>query len=73
VKILLLCRSLGLGGTERQIVVLAKSLYQLRYEVAVAVFYRNGPLEKELREIGVRFLICASPRAGMCCLSLFGW
>ena len=52
-KILLLCRSLGVGGTERQIVILAQGLSRQGYEVAVAVFYADGSLEKELHESGI--------------------
>lgn len=52
-KILLLCRSLAVGGTERQIVVLAKGLHQRGHEVTVMVFYPNGAMERELHESGV--------------------
>lgn len=52
-KILFLVRSLGIGGAERQLVILAKGLHQQGHEVSVAVFYTNGPLEKELHEIGI--------------------
>jgi len=53
VRILLLCRSLDFGGTERQLVNLAKGLHQQGHEVAVMVFYANGVLEKELHESGI--------------------
>jgi len=53
VKILLLCRSLAVGGTERQIIVLAKGLHQRGHEVTVMVFYPNGALVKELHESGI--------------------
>ena len=52
-KILLLCRSLDFGGTERQIIVLAKGLHQRGHEVTVMVFYPNGALVKELHESGI--------------------
>lgn len=52
-RILLLCRSLGIGGTERQLVILAKGLHQQGHEVAVMVFYANGALEKGLHESGI--------------------
>lgn len=48
-----MCRSLDIGGTERQIVSLAKGLHQLGHEIAVMVFYANGVLEKELHESGI--------------------
>jgi len=52
-KIALLIRSLNYGGTERQLVALAKGLHERGHPVGVAVFYPNGPLEKDLREAGV--------------------
>jgi glycosyltransferase involved in cell wall biosynthesis len=52
-KILLLCRSLGIGGSERQLIILAKGLHQQGCEVTVAVFYAGEPLERELRESGI--------------------
>jgi glycosyltransferase involved in cell wall biosynthesis len=53
VKILLLCRSLAVGGTERQLAILAKGLHQQGHEVTVGVFYAGGPLERELHESGI--------------------
>lgn len=50
-RILLLSRSLELGGTERQIVVLANRLAAAGHAVAVAVFYAKGQLESELRGV----------------------
>ena len=55
-RILLLSRALTTGGVERQIVLLALALRQLGQEVAVAVFYTDGPLEAELRQHGVPIL-----------------
>lgn len=52
-RVILLCRSLDVGGTERQLVVLAKGLHQQGHDVAVMVFYSNGGLEKELHESGI--------------------
>lgn len=56
-KIIFLIRSLNYGGAERQLVTLAKSLHELSYFVLVAVFYSEGPLEKDLREAGVQVVI----------------
>lgn len=53
VKILLLCRALGIGGTERQVIILAKGLHARGHQLAVAVFYADGQLEKELRACGI--------------------
>ena len=52
-RILFLIRSLGLGGTERQLVVLAKALAARGHEVAVALFYPGGALESELADAGI--------------------
>ena len=52
-RILLLCRSLGVGGAERQLVILAKGLHQQGHQVTVMVFYANGALEKDLHENGI--------------------
>jgi glycosyltransferase involved in cell wall biosynthesis len=52
-RILLLCHSLGVGGTERQLVTLAKGLQERGRTVAVAVLYANGALEHEVRERGI--------------------
>jgi glycosyltransferase involved in cell wall biosynthesis len=55
-KIALLCRSLNLGGTERQLVTLAKGFRQRGIDVTVLVFYGGGDLEKELHADGVRVI-----------------
>lgn len=54
IKICFLLRSLTYGGAERQLVLLAKGLHERGHHVAVITFYSGGPLEKELREAGVR-------------------
>jgi glycosyltransferase involved in cell wall biosynthesis len=48
-----LIRSLNYGGSEGQLVALARELHERRHRVVVVVFYPGGPLEKELREAGV--------------------
>jgi glycosyltransferase involved in cell wall biosynthesis len=53
-NIVLLCRSLNVGGSERQLITLAKGLYQRGINVTVLVFYGGGVLENELRDCGVR-------------------
>jgi glycosyltransferase involved in cell wall biosynthesis len=52
-KIVFLIRYLGIGGAERQMIILAKGLKERGNDVAVAVFYPGGPLEDELRQAGV--------------------
>ena len=49
-KILFLNRSLNSGGAERQLVLLAKGLKECGHEVVITLFYKGGPLEKELAE-----------------------
>lgn len=52
-KILFLIRSLEFGGAERQLVGLAGGLKGRGHDVAVAVFYGEGALEKGVRGAGV--------------------
>ncbi len=48
VKVLLHVRSLHIGGTERQVVSLSKSMAALGAEVLVATVVSGGPLERDL-------------------------
>lgn len=48
-RIALLCPSLGLGGSEQQLVNLALGLHQRGYDVRVLVLYGGEPLEQTLR------------------------
>jgi glycosyltransferase involved in cell wall biosynthesis len=50
-KILLHIRSLHIGGSERQVVSLAKSMAALGIEVHVATLLSGGPLEQELEDV----------------------
>ncbi len=52
-KLLLLARSLGEGGAERQLVTLAKALAAQGRPPVVAVFYGGGRFEEELTAAGV--------------------
>jgi len=52
-KIQFLIRSLHHGGAERQLVELVKGLHRQGHSVLVTVLYGGGPLERDLREIGV--------------------
>jgi glycosyltransferase involved in cell wall biosynthesis len=52
-SIFLLGRSLGIGGAERQMVLLAIGLKALGYEVNVGLFYCGGVLERELTDRGI--------------------
>jgi glycosyltransferase involved in cell wall biosynthesis len=44
---------LGLGGTEKQLVLLARGLHERRVETTVLVMFDGGPGEEALREAGV--------------------
>ena len=52
-KVVFLARSLGFGEAERQLVMLAKGLFERGHEVSVLVFYPGDPLESELQDVGV--------------------
>jgi len=61
-KILLLIRSLNIGGAERQVVSLAKSLSELGIDIHVAVKVAGGPLEADLLSVpNVKFHVLGSP------------
>lgn len=48
IRLFFLTRSLGYGGSERQVVSLAKWLDKNRYEVTVCLFYDHGELRQDL-------------------------
>ncbi len=52
-RIMLLLRSLSVGGAERQASLLARHLAQRGHEVTVVVFYGGGALETELADSSV--------------------
>lgn len=54
--VLFLIRSMGRGGAERQLSLLARSLHARGLRVAVAVFYGGGALERELQAAGVEIV-----------------
>ncbi|SRR5258706_4619629 len=53
-SVLFLLRSFGVGGAERQLILLASGLQQSGYSVKIAVFYGGGPLEEEASALGVQ-------------------
>jgi glycosyltransferase involved in cell wall biosynthesis len=69
-KILFIVRALNCGGAERQLVVLANELARRGHRVAVAVFYKGAPLEKEIDSSRVR-LIPLEKRSRWDLLSLY--
>ena len=54
--VLLLIRSLDVGGTQRQLILLAKGLKERGHSVRVACFYGGGALASELRENGIELV-----------------
>ena len=50
-KVLLHVRSLHIGGSERQVVALAKSMTALGNEVHVATIISGGPIERDLADV----------------------
>jgi glycosyltransferase involved in cell wall biosynthesis len=55
-KILFFVRDLGIGGTQRQLALLAAGLARRGHDVAVAVLYGGGALEALLGKSGARLL-----------------
>jgi len=53
IKVLYIIATLDIGGTERQLVELAKRIDKERYEPAICCLTRGGPLEKELQNTGI--------------------
>jgi glycosyltransferase involved in cell wall biosynthesis len=54
--VLFVIRSMGRGGAERQLSVLARRLQALGFRVTVALFYLEGPLLQELIDAGIEIL-----------------
>ena len=54
--ILFLIRSLGRGGAERQLVMLASGLRRQGWLVVVACFYAGGPFQRDLEHAGVQVI-----------------
>ncbi len=52
-KVLFLLRALDHGGTQRQVVTLAKALVARSHVAVIATFYSGGALEAEVRSAGV--------------------
>jgi glycosyltransferase involved in cell wall biosynthesis len=52
-SVFILVRSLNVGGTERQVSVLAKALHERGYIVTIGVFYSGGVLEENLLKEGI--------------------
>ncbi len=53
-SVCLFTRALEIGGTERQLVTLARALDRTRIEPTVLTYYPGGPLASELTDAGIR-------------------
>lgn len=53
-SVCLFTRALEVGGTERQLVTLARALDRTRIEPTVLTYYPGGPLATELTDAGIR-------------------
>src|SRR6516162_10972312 len=58
-KILLMVRALGFGGTERQVVYLAQGLARRGHQVTVATFYRDGAFADAFSSGNPEWLVAA--------------
>jgi len=52
-SIFILVRSLSVGGAERQVNILAKTLKERGYKVTVGLFYQGGVWEEDLHKAGI--------------------
>jgi glycosyltransferase involved in cell wall biosynthesis len=55
-KILIVPRTLGYGGAERQAVVLAKELARRKHEISLMPFYSGGEFERDLNGSPIRLI-----------------
>lgn len=53
IRLVFLIRNIGIGGAERQLCALAKSLDSSRFNVTVVCFYGGGELTRDLIDAGV--------------------
>ena len=61
-RVLLLCGSMSMGGTEKNVVTIAKQLDKDRFEPEVYCLYGGGPLEEQLKTHGIRYEIGSTGR-----------
>ncbi len=63
--VVLMTGSLAIGGTERNILNLARSLDPAHFSVEVLCNYRGQPLEEELRREGIPVVALKTPSSGL--------
>ena len=56
-NILQIIATLDIGGAERQLVELVKRLDRNKYNVSVCCITRGGPLEEDLKKLGIEYHI----------------
>lgn len=70
-EVVFLARSLERGGSERQLVTLARTLSDRGHGVTLILFYGGGPLEEELGDSSVRLITLR--KRGRWDVAGFGW
>ena len=70
-RVFLLIQTLNHGGSERQLVTLARELERHGQDVTVGVFYQGGALESELIQAGVR--VASLDKRGRWDIARFLW
>jgi L-malate glycosyltransferase len=60
-RVVLTVGQLGLGGTERQLVLLAQGLKERGIDVGVVSLFRGGPNEHAIRDAGIQLYVGHSP------------
>jgi glycosyltransferase involved in cell wall biosynthesis len=65
VPVLYVLNSLGFGGTERQLVLTLRALDREAFPPAVAVLFKGGPHEDELRSLGIPITVLHARRRGV--------
>lgn len=62
VPVLYVVNSLGFGGTERQLVLTLRAIDREAFSPAVAVLFKGGPYEDELRSLGIPITVLRAGR-----------
>jgi L-malate glycosyltransferase len=71
IRVLQLVESLGMGGAERLIAMLAINSDRKRFEIIPCALRESGPLEQELKAAGVDYRILGIPRRSILTGPLF--
>lgn len=63
IRVLLVLRDIGMGGTERQVVELCRAINKEALDVTVALFFNEGGFFPELKETGVCVRVLCTRRS----------